>query len=318
MTTETTIQCDCPQCGRVCGFKSCYAGRTARCLNCNTRFVIPAHTGQAADPCPQPSAKPLPDFYANALKGGIKAFVHPQSKVGLVFCMALVAAHFLLGDVDLSFTVLAFRPPFVIGWFVTVFTFGCFAWYCMEIAVNTRMDTDAFPPVDIGAGFDLLWLIVKSAYLFAVTLIVALLPASFLSAWFEYFNINIGGLYYPIAAICLLLWPMDIAIIAMEVPVWRIFRYDLIVAAIAKTFRAYLFTVLVTLTAFSLLWLGLEYFATNDEITLQTALGLLVLRLVGASMFIFAMRIIGVYCLHHADVCPDLWITPPPQRPGED
>ena len=254
MTEETTIQCNCPQCGRVCAFKACYAGRRARCLNCQARFTIPTHPGRAAALQNPEPLRPLPGFYANALHGGVKAFIHRESLVGLIFCAVLVTFHFLLGDVDLSFTLFAFRPPLVIGWVVTLVTFGCFAWYSMEIIVAARMGVEPLPPVEPGRGFEFIWLVIKSCYLFAVTLIVALLPASFVSAWFEYCGVNIGPLYYIFAALCLLLWPINLAIIALEVPLWRIFRYDLLVVAIVKTFVPYVFTAVLTLAAFFVLY----------------------------------------------------------------
>lgn len=317
MTEQTAIQCQCPQCGRVCAFKADYAGRRARCLNCQARFIIPTRPGRpAALQEPEP-ARPLPGFYANALKGGLKTFAHRESRVGLIFAAALVIFHFFLGNEDLSFSLPGFRPPLLIGWITTVVTFGCFAWYSMEVIVAARMGVEPLPPVEPGAGFEFIWLVIKSCYLFAVTLIVALLPASFISAWFEYCGMAIGPWYYVLAALCLLLWPINLAIIALEVPLWRIFRYDLLVAAIAKTVVPYCFTAGLALAAFFVLYLGVGHFA-GDEITGLAVLGLLGLRLAGAGLFLFAMRIVGVYCLHYAEMFPDLWVTPPPQPPGGD
>lgn len=317
MTTETSIQCECPHCGRVCGFKPCYAGRTARCLNCNTRFVIPQRTGLPAVSCPTAAAEPLPGFYANALKGGLEAFSRLDSAIGLVFCAALVVAHFLLGNVDLSVTLPGFRLLMVIGWGVTFIAFGGFSWYSMEIIAAARLGLKPLPPVEPGTGLEFLWLAVKSCYLFFVSLVVALLPASIISAAVESLGGELGQFYYVIAALCLLLWPMSLAIIATELPVWRIFRYDLIVAAVAKTFVPYLFTAIITLTAFALIWLGIGTFATHEDMTLAAGLGWLALRLAGAMLFLFAMRTIGVYCLHYADVFPRLWVTPAPQTSAE-
>lgn len=316
MTDQTTIQCDCPRCGRVCGFKACYAGRTARCLSCDTRFVIPQHTGLPAAPCTEAPAAPLPGFYANAFKGSLKAFVQPQSIVGWVFCAALVTAHFLLGDVDLSITLPGFRLLLLVGWVVTLITFGCFAWYCMEIIVTTRLGLEFLPPVEPGAGFEFIWNVIKSCYLFVVSLVVALLPAAFIGAGLESLGIEPGRLFFLIVALCLLLWPMNLALIANEAPLWRVFRCNLLVAAIAKTFIPYLLTAVITVAAFFVLWQGMGYFASNEETATIAAIGLLAFRWAGAALFIFAMRIIGVYCLHYADLCPELWITPPPQIPG--
>lgn len=315
MTTETSIQCDCPHCGRVCGFKADFAGRIARCLNCNTRFVIPQRTGLPAVPCPVAAAEPLPGFYASVFKGGLKAFTRLDSAVGLVFCAALVTAHFLLGNVDLSVTLPGFRLLMIVGWGVTFIAFGGFSWYSMEVIAAAQLGLNSLPPVEPGAGLEFLWLAVKSCYLFFVSLVVALLPASIISAVVESLGGELGQFYYVIAAVCLLLWPMSLAMIATELPIWRIFRYDLIVAAVAKTFVPYLLTAIITLTAFALIGLGIGSFATREGMTLAAGIGWLVLRLAGAMLFLFAMRTIGVYGLHYAEVYPRLWATPASHHP---
>jgi DNA-directed RNA polymerase subunit RPC12/RpoP len=319
MTQETTIQFNCPQCGQVCAFKSIHAGRSARCLKCNARFVIPSQNNHPAQLFIAPPAAPLPGFYANAIKGGIKAFAHRGSIVGLVFCTALVVFHFALGNVDLSFTLGGFRPPLAIGWVTTLVTFGLFSWYCLETILHTYLGIHSLPSVEPGAGFEFLAAVFKSCYLFPITLIVALLPASLISAAVEFLGIPLDRFYYGLAALCLLLWPMNLAIIALNVPMWRVFRYDLLIKAIAGTFVPYLFTALITLTAFFVAYLGMAQFATDTETPPAVLIELLLLRIAGAWLFLFAMRIIGVYVLHYGDLCPDLWTTPSPvQASGED
>lgn len=315
MTADATVQCQCPGCGQICAFKATYAGRIARCLNCQQRFTIPSRSGSPAIAQEAACATPVPGFYTNAVPKGLKAFAHRDSRTGLVFCAALVLFHFLLGNEDLSVTLPGFRPPLIIGWVVTVISFGCFAWYSMEIVVNSSMDVESLPPVEPGSGFEFIWLVIKSCYLLFISLVVALLPASMISAVCESFGFHSGAVYFLFAALCLLLWPMNLAIIAMDVPWWRIFRYDLIVTAVVKSFMPYLFTALVTLAAFSIVWLGLGYFATHADLSFAAAFGLLALRVGGASLFLFSMRLIGVYLRHYSALCPDLWFTPPPQAP---
>lgn len=314
-----TIQCDCPHCKRVCAFKDEYAGRTARCLNCQSRFVIPSQNSRPAQLLNPLPATPLPGFYANAIKGSVKAFAHRDSMVGLIFCTVLVVFHFVLGNVDLSFTLGGFRPPLIIGWITTIVTFGLFSWYCLETISAACLGIHSLPPVEPGAGFEFLAAVFKSCYLFPITLIIALLPASLISALTEILGIPLGGFYYGLAAVCLLLWPMNLAIIALNVPMWRIFRYDLLIKAIAKTFTPCLFMTLTTLAAFFAAFMGVGVFATSPETPPSVLAGLLALRIAGAWLFLFAMRTIGVYVLHYADLCPNLWATESPVQPsGED
>ncbi|NLK42119.1 MAG: hypothetical protein GX298_08730 [Planctomycetes bacterium] len=318
MNEHMTIQCDCPQCGRVCGFKSQFAGRIARCLTCDARFVIPSESGQPAHLCKPQPAPALPGFYANAMKGSIKAFFHRDSCTGLIFCAALVIFHFFLGNEDMSFTLPGFRPPLLIGWTVTLITFGGFSWYCLQVILDTQMGSDSLPSVDMGSGFEFIWNVIKSCYLFLISLLLALLPASLISAGFESFGIDIGAFFYVLVGICLLLWPINLAILALGVPWWRIFRYDLLIKAIVKTFWPYMFTTLFTLIAFYVVFLGMALFAPQDDANMRIVAGALALRLGGAVLFLFAMRIIGTYCLHYSDVCPDLWAEDSAWQPGLD
>ena len=314
-----TIQCDCPHCGRVCAFKDDYAGRTARCLNCQSRFVIPLHDGRPARLLTPLKAEPIAGFYGNAILGSFKAFVHRDSLVGVIFCTALVGFHFALGNVDLSFTLFAFRPPLVLGWVTTFITFGLFSWYSLETISNACLGIPSLPLVEPGSGFDFIWVVIKSCYLAAITLVLALLPASFVSAVIEYFGVPLGWGYFVLAVPCFLLWPINLAIVAMNVPMWRIFRYDLLVRAIAKSFWPYLCTTLLTLTAFCVCYFGVGFFVTDKDTSMMEALGLLGLRVGGVWLFLFAMRVIGVYCLHYADLSPELWTTESPtQAPGGD
>ena len=306
----TTIQFDCPHCGQICAFKSKHAGRTARCLKCDAHFTIPAQTGQPARLFDTIPPAPQPYFYVNAIKGSLQAFAHRESIVGQVFCAALVIFHFVLGNVDLSFTLLNFRPPLAIGWVTTLVTFGLFSWYCLETINTTYLGVDSLPPIEPGFGFEFFILLFRSCYLFLVTFVIALLPASVISALFESFQMPLGPFYYILAALCLLIWPINLAIIALNVPMWRIFRYDLLLTAIFKTFKPYLFTAIFTVMAFSLVYRGMAAFATDIETPAHILIGLLLLRLAGAFLFLFAMRIIGTYCLHHADLCPKLWAIP--------
>lgn len=304
-----TIQCDCPQCGRICAFKDEYAGRTARCLNCESRFVIPRLDGQPARLLTPLPAAPLAGFYRNALIGSVKAFICRDSLLGIVFCAALVGFHFALGDVDLSFTLFAFRPPLVLGWVTTLITFGLFSWYCLETINSACLGIPSLPPVEPGSGFDFIWVVVKSFYLFAITLVLALLPASLASAVLEFFGMEPGWIYFVLAVPCFLLWPINLALVATNVPMWRIFRYDLLAKAVARSSGAYLFTALLTVLAFCIVYLGVGFFVTDSDTSLTGAFGLLGLRIAGAWMFLFAMRVIGVYFLHYANICPDLWTT---------
>ena len=110
-----TLRCHCPECGRVCGFKDACAGRRARCLHCNGRFIIPAGDDEPARPVTAPPPEPLPGFYHAVLRETWTVFVQPESRTGLILCAALTAFHFFIGDTDYSVSLPGFRLQAPLG-----------------------------------------------------------------------------------------------------------------------------------------------------------------------------------------------------------
>jgi hypothetical protein len=301
-----TISCMCPQCGRVCGFKDVYAGRKARCLACSTRFIIPAADGSAARPVPDEPQEPLPGFFRAVLRDTFSVFAQKESLFGIILCIALTCFHFFAGNKDFSYTMGRFRPPLAVGWVVTFCCAGYLLWYCMEIINTTIMDNDFLPEIFIGEGFAFLIESAKSIYLFIAAVVITALPGSAITALLETVGVSHTGLNTAIVLLSLLMFPMMLCMLGSGVAPWKLFRYDLIIRIIVKTFMPYLLTAVVTVAALFAIYLTIGFFAQDVKTGLLTVSVLLTARLTAVFVLLFAMRTIGLYARHYLGCFPDL------------
>ncbi|HOL31269.1 MAG TPA: hypothetical protein PK052_04745 [Anaerohalosphaeraceae bacterium] len=301
-----TISCTCPQCGRVCGFKDQYAGRRARCLACNARFIIPAADGAKAVPVQPSPQEPLPGFFRAALADNFSVFIQKESLFGIILSAALIAFHFFAGNADYSFTVGHFRPPLIVGWIVTFGCAGYLLWYCMEIINSTFMDNDFLPDIFVGTGFAFLGESVKNIYLFIAAAAAAAIPGSAITALLEIIGLTHQGLQTAIVLLSLTMWPMMLAMLGSGAAPWELFRYDRIIRMIAKTAGAYLLTASVTFAALLAVYVTVGLFA-QDIKSSAGILAALAARLAAAGALLFAMRTIGLYARHYFRCFPELF-----------
>ena len=302
-----TITCICPKCEQFCGFKDYCAGRQVRCLNCNCRFIVPEHNGQTAQlikPIPQ---SPLPGFYRAVLIDNFKVFVQKESILGIILCMALTCIHFFAGNEDYSFTMGGFRAPLFIGWFVTFCCAGYLLWYLMEIIDTTVMDNNFLPEINIGIGFTFIGETVKAIYLFIVSFIIAIIPGAVIGTLLRKLGISFPWLDITLITLSLLMLPMILCMLGSGVDLWKVFRYDVIIGMIIKTFRPYLFSATITFAALLAVYFTIGTFATNPDMDYLRIWTMLGMRLIAVFMMLFAMRTIGLYVKHYSGSFPDIF-----------
>ncbi len=301
-----SISCECPKCGRVCGFKDDCAGRRARCLHCNTRFIIPHNDNEPPVELPDVEPEgPLPGFYQAVFKDSWKIFTQPESITGIVLCIALTCFHFVIGDKDYSFDVPGLRIQGQIGWVITVITAGYLLWYFIEIINITAIDCDFLPEIDVGDGFAFAWAAVKSIYFFVAAFAIAAVPAAIILNLLTVIGISFAWLDGAIVIAAMLMVPMILSMLACGIAPWMLFRYDRIVMIIIKTYRPYLTTSAVTLVSFLLIFLTVGYFAGESRDNPPRAI-MITARLLAVFVTIFAMRTIGLYVRHYYECFPEL------------
>lgn len=302
-----TITCTCPKCDRFCGFNDAHAGRQARCLNCSTHFIIPKQDGQPATPVPVAGEEPLAGFYRAVLLDNFKTFVQKESVCGLTLCVALTGLHFFAGNKDFSFTMGAFRPPLLIGWFVTLCCTGYLLWYCMEIINTTAIGNDFLPEISIGGGFTFIGQALKSIYLFIISFAVAILPGTVLAALLEKLGISNRSLNLVMVVLSLSMWPMIICLLGSGAAGWNIFRYERLIRLIAKIPGPYLLTMSIWFISLIGIFPTLGLFADQASGEPIKMITMLILRLLGIFCMLFAMRTLGLYARHYGSCLPHLF-----------
>lgn len=302
-----TITCTCPKCGQFCGFKDEHAGQKVRCLACNSHFTVPDQDGQKAVRLPIEPQEPLDGFYRSVFVDNFKVFVQKESLFGIILCFALTCFHFFTGDKDFSFTIGGFRPPLVIGWVITFCCAGYLLWYFMEIINNTVMDNDFLPEISIGEGFVFIGEAVKSIYLFIVAFAIAAIPGAILTTLLGKLGVSYPWLNITILILSLLMLPMILCLLGAGVAPWKVFRYDLIIRMIIKTFAPYLLTSVITCAALSGIFITIGFFSDQVAMGQLKTAAMLTARLIAVFVMLFAMRTLGLYARHYFRCFPTVF-----------
>lgn len=292
-----TIRFNCPSCNELIAFADKHRGKRAHCTSCDQQFIIPSEdkeTPKKIEP-PAEKAEPLPGFYRAVFLDSLKLFVRPQNATGLVFVIAAVCFKFFTGHIDYSFTMGAFRVQAPVGLVVTLSVWGCLFWYYMEIICLTANDTDELPDVDMGGLFGYLWNVIKSLAIFAVGLIVVLLP----SAIFISISRSTGVVFHVLSHAGLFAFPMAVLTFSAGGGVSMVFRPDYIYKPIARAFWPYLLVAGLFILAWELQLRTIGYGRLIGSDNLIIGLHLLA-NLAVQALAIIAMRSIGLFYRHYS------------------
>ncbi|MHC4682344.1 MAG: hypothetical protein ACYTEK_27095, partial [Planctomycetota bacterium] len=96
---------------------------------------------------------------------------------GLVFVAAAACFKFFTGHTDYSWTFGGFRFQAPTGLVITLAAWGCLFWYYVEVICATALDAEELPDVYMGGLFGFIWNALVSLLVFAVVLVVVLLPS---------------------------------------------------------------------------------------------------------------------------------------------
>ena len=119
----------------------------------------------------------------------------------------------------------------------------------METINTTTVGNDFLPEISIGGGFVFIGESAKSIYLFIAAFAIAVIPGAGLAALLEKFGASYSWLNVIIIMLSLSMLPMILCMLGSGVAPWKVFRYDLIICIIAKTFRPYVLTAMITFIA---------------------------------------------------------------------
>ena len=292
-----TIQFDCPNCHELIAFADQHRGKRARCTTCGQRFIIPLASDETAkkiDP-PKEEAEPLPGFYRAVFIDNWKLFAGTRNTAGLVLAAAVVCFKFFAGHTDYSWTFGRFRFQAPTGLLITLGAWGCLFWYYMEVISTAALDNEELPEVDMGGFFGFIWNVAASLFVFAVLLMLVLLPSII------YFAVSTraGIVWYVLVHAGLFVFPMAILTFSIVRDFGLVFRPDYVLRPIAKAPGPYL----VVFGLFALAWelqlrtVGYGRLANSSNFII--ALHLLA-NLAVQAIAIIAMRSAGLFYRHYS------------------
>jgi hypothetical protein len=297
-----TIQFYCPNCDELIAFDEKHRGKRARCTTCSQLFIIPSEdyqTPRKIEPQIQ-KPEPIPGFYRTAFLDSFKLFINPENATPLVFVIAAVCFKFFTGHLDYSFTVRGtFRFQAPLGQLVTIAAWGCLFWYYMEIICSTAFEAEQLPEPDIGGFFGFIWNVVKSVFIFSITLMLVELPCIISMVILRKTGVELPVLTHILAIAGLFVFPIAIATVAIGRDITMLFRPDYFLPPLVRAFWPYLLVVALFILTWELQLHTVGYGRLLREDRLVVALHLLA-NLAVQALAIIAMRSIGLFYRHYS------------------
>ncbi|HPD45765.1 MAG TPA: hypothetical protein P5279_03435 [Anaerohalosphaeraceae bacterium] len=296
-----TISFKCPHCDNLCAFADRHAGRRARCTRCQGRFFIPSRDGDPARKVRDVLAEaPLSGFYRAVFIDTWPLFIRPENIASLVFLAAVVCFRFFLVHQNYSFVVPGFGLNVPTDWIVAIISWGCLFWFYMSIVEAAAMGQDELPDIEVGQGFEFIWTMLKSIYLFIVAAVLALLPfVALIEALRSYLHIELGWFRHVLVAMGLFIFPMTLLTICCAGEMWMVFRPDYIVLPIIRAPRPYLVTAFLVAAA-GLIQAAARHYGTIADEPLWVIAAYLLLNLLAVVAGILAMRTVGLFLRHYS------------------
>ncbi len=305
----STISFNCPKCGRLCAFQENCAGRVARCTRCQQRFTIPSESNAKAEivrDAPNvldESDEPIDGFYSVLFVRTWRIFTRPDSTAGIVFLIAIVCFRFFLSHADYAIKLPGFVLNIPIGWITIITTWGCQLWYYMEMVEATWMDFDELPEVAPGSGFDFIWTIIKSIYLFVCSLMVTILPFAIAAAVLRNLGVTSPWILTPLPLLGMVGFPMVLLILCTGQEMYNVFRPDYIVLPIVRATKPYIVVVLTVIVAAAVEFASRNLGDLKDPAWYQAVLHLAG-NIAAAFLGIVAMRATGLFGRHYKCYLP--------------
>ncbi len=301
-----TITFNCPNCKHLCAFKDIYAGRRARCLNCNQVFIIPASENGKAQKVKQTEeiGEPLPAFYKAVFKYSLRAIFNKQGLGTLLFILIVTTLKFFTANLDYSFTIVgrggpAFTVLLPIGSAVSILIWGGILWCYAEIIYATAFDVESLPQITFGGGFGYLVTVFKSLYSFFIALVIAFLPAIAAKTVLSIIGVESKWPIFSFGVLGMFLFPMAVLTVSIGRDLTMLFRPDYFFVPIKKTFRHYLFIAGLFILTGLLQYKSANYGDIDSEPAFIIWLNLAAVLAIQI-LAIFTMRATGLFYRHFA------------------
>jgi len=301
-----TITFNCPQCKCLCAFKDIYAGRRAKCLQCNQVFIIPDVDNVPVKKIKPPKEhyEPLPGFFEVFFKYSLRAIFNFKSIPLLAFVIFVTIVKFYTFHLnfEIHFNCNSGGTIFIplpIGYILAAFIWGGIFRCYEEIVCSTAFDIEVLPEITFGGFLGYTATVFKSLYSFAIALIMALLPAIIFRYVFNYMGVHSRWTIFPFVATGMFLFPMAVMIISISGDLVLLARPVTFFKPIIKAFRPYLFLAVFFIIAWYLQYAG-PYYGKVKSCATNVIYWNMFLAIAVQFFTIFAMRAAGLFYRHFA------------------
>jgi hypothetical protein len=299
-----SIEFNCPKCNALIAFADKHAGKRARCVACEHRFMIPevsfekpARTSQPIEEATQ--GVPIPGFYRAALIQSWGVLFRWNTLIGLVFISVTVSFKFFVAHIDYSFVLmdrLSIFLPF--GLIVRVLCWGVLFWIYLESIVLGALDVNALPDMDMDGFGDFVRKAIGSVFAFVVALVFCMLPTVLYLVFAG--KGNSPGIAYGLVSLGLFFLPMCILAVGVNQGTRVLCRIDLLFAAVTKAFFPYLTCAAMVMAVW---FLQMKMHNAGDPALAEASASLKTLHLamhLGIQILaLVAMRSLGLYYRHY-------------------
>ena len=282
-----TITFKCPKCGGLCAFADKHAGKRAKCVKCRQGFSIPLKNGETAIKIKTKKVqeRPLPGFYRAVFIDNWKVFAGKVNILPWVFILAMANCNFFVASVLLRAAV-----------------WGALMWYYMEIVCVAGFGVDALPEFFAESGFEFVWNIIKSLYIFFVTLLLVELPFAVVIWILQKAGFNWVPLRAVLALAGLFFFPAAILNVSVRQDILALLRTDCIIKPVVKAFRPYLLTAGIVILAVVVEFCFANYSGLKDKGTVVKGLHFIG-SMAAAVIMVMAARSVGLFFRHYGCYC---------------
>jgi len=309
-----TIAFKCPWCNNLCAFAEIHCGKQARCTSCQQLFIIPQKDGAKAKKVKIKNevddAEVFSGFYDAVFKKSKSLFTSKANITGLVFVASLVLLKFITWNHNLhpTFYVEAIQDTVTlhiyIGRLIAIAAWGMILKFYMDIIYTTAFGGETMPDIEIGMLFDFLLNAARPLYRFAASMTITQIPTLIAWAIMHSTDQTSTKTLYTLAACCSFVFPMLLLMTAISQDLNTVFRIDLAIRAIAKTFPQYCLTAAITLIVLAGVFLSKQYNVSMTNHALYLIPLFFLANLATAALGLFAARTLGLLYRHYSGLMP--------------
>ena len=289
-----TIQFECPNCGEIIAFDEKHAGKRARCLKCDQRFIIPDKDFQKPRTIKIKTGptEPAPGFYKAALFDSPLQLISLKNITAIAFIITVTCVRFFFSHYNVNIQMNAVRIWLPFGHMLNFLCWGILIWYYIETVETTATEVDSLPATELDGGYGFFGKVFKSWYILILAVFALQIPAVILQ------RMNFSTAAKVLSLVGIFFVPSIIIATRTGSDIVSALRPGCITKPIFRAFGPYFVVAALFIIACQLqMWAGTygDFRKASRSIIASHLLANLALQL----LFLTAARAAGLFYRHH-------------------